>query len=489
MKMPRIRAIASHPIVVTMGIALLIGELLSMIAITQFDPRWVIFLCGVLAAAAIASVSRHANARWLVARRTSQLKMLRDKLAAEMRLRAQAEQTATRSSSDIELLGAKLPAMLAYIDMGGVVRDHNGAFAAWVGERDDAIDGHRIEEVLGPAAFAEVEKDLDLAMAGSKVRVERTQTLVNGTISRLLVQYLPHFGADRAVAGIFAILTDAGPDDVAAVVERPDEVDADSAVVQRIVAALECDEFCLFSQSIAPLRESYDGPSFQEILLRLKVEEENHLPAGSFLPIAEEHGLLPQLDRWVVRKVLGSASAASAKPAVFMVNIAAATIAEGGFAGFVREQLALQGRDGGILGFEFDESEVAASPRAYHDFIERLKGSGCRFAVSGFGRNPSSLHFLKQLGVNYLKLDGGIVLNVLHSPADLALLKVVNRVAHAEGMLTVAECVEDDLTRAALKRIDTDFVQGFGISSPRLLGSPESRLAPSALPPADKIAA
>jgi EAL domain-containing protein (putative c-di-GMP-specific phosphodiesterase class I) len=79
---------------------------------------------------------------------------------------------------------------------------------------------------------------------------------------------------------------------------------------------------------------------------------------------------------------------------------------------------------------------------------------------------------------------------VLRSPADLALLQVVNRVAHAAGMVTVAECVENDLTRAALKRIDTDFVQGFGISSPRMLGSPEGDVPPAvALPAAARIAA
>jgi EAL domain-containing protein (putative c-di-GMP-specific phosphodiesterase class I)/PAS domain-containing protein len=489
--MPRIRAIASHPIVAVLGIALLIGELLSMIAISQFDPRWVIFLCGILAAATIAAVSRHANDRWIIARRTSQLKLLRGKLAVESGLRANADQVLARSTADVDLFDANQPAMLAYVDQGGVVRHHNRAFARWVGLSDDAIDGHRIEEVLGPAAFSQVEKDLDLAMAGSKVRVERTQTLGNGTISRVFVQYIPHFGADRKVAGLFSILTDAGPDDEAVTVDRPDEADADSLVVQRIVAALERDEFCLFSQSIASLDDEYGGPSFCEVLLRLKVEEENHLPAGSFLPVAEEHGLLPHLDHWVVRKVLSLASAAgNATPRVFMVNVAAATILESDFAAFVLEQLTIHGLDGGVLGFEFTEAEVAASPHAYRDFINRLKARGCHFAVSGFGRNPASLHFFRQLGVSYLKLDGSIVLNVLNSPADLSLLKVVNRVAHAAGMLTVAECVEDDLTRAALKRIDTDFVQGFGISRPRMLGAPESRVPPPAARPAvHKIAA
>jgi len=393
MKAHRVLALASHPIVATLGVALLIGELLSMIALTRFDSRWVVFLCGILAAAAIASVSRHANDRWLITRRTAQLKMLRGRLAEETRLRKHAEHMFARSEA------AAAP----------------------------------------PVATA------------------------------------------PATVTVTAIAT----------VDRPVEIDADSLVVQRIVTALEGDEFCLFSQSIAPLGEGYRGPSLCEVLLRLKVEEENHLPAGSFLSVAEEHGLLPHLDRWVVRTVLDRAAAeAGAEPRVYMVNVAAETILEGGFAGFVLEQLALHGLEGGVLGFEFTEADVSASPDAYQDFIGALKASGCRFAVSGFGRNPSSLHALKKLGVNCVKLDGGIVLNVLGSPADLALLQVVNRVAHAAGMVTVAECVEDDLTRAALKRIDTDFVQGFGISGPRMLGSPGMGVPPAvALPAPDRIAA
>jgi EAL domain-containing protein (putative c-di-GMP-specific phosphodiesterase class I) len=388
-KAPRLLAVASHPVVATFGVVLLTGELLSMIALTRFDSRWVIFLCGILAAAAIASVSRHANDRWLIARRTVQLKMLRSKLAEETRLRKHAERMFARSE--------------------GVAAQ--------------------------PAATV--------------------------------------------------------PETVPATVDSPADTDADSLVVQRIVTALERDEFCLFSQSIVPLGEGYRGPSLCEILLRLKVEEENHLPAGSFLSVAEEHGLLPHLDCWVVRTVLDRARAAGgAEPRVFRVNVAAATILEGGFAPFVLEQLALHGLDGGVLSFEFSEADVVASPDAYRDFIGALKDSGCRFAVSGFGRNPASLHALKKLGVDCVKLDGGIVLNVLRSPADLALLQVVNRVAHAAGMVTVAECVENDLTRAALKRIDTDFVQGFGISSPRMLGSPEGDVPPAvALPAAARIAA
>jgi EAL domain-containing protein (putative c-di-GMP-specific phosphodiesterase class I) len=246
-------------------------------------------------------------------------------------------------------------------------------------------------------------------------------------------------------------------------------------------AALANDEFCLYSQAIAPLGNESREVALHEVLLRMNEEEENHLPPGTFLPLAEELGLLHEVDRWVIRHIVDyAAGAGRGERAVYLVNLAGPTVLDAGFAPFVRERLEAAGVSGVSLCFELIEADVLARPAAYRDFIGSFAGSGCRFAVSGFGRNPLALQLIRKLGVDFLKLDAGLVLSVLRSPAALAKVKAVNKAAHAAGMRTIAECVENDTTRAALERVETDFAQGFGVAQPRLMGG--------ALTPADSPA-
>ncbi|HEX7558731.1 MAG TPA: EAL domain-containing protein, partial [Usitatibacter sp.] len=134
-----------------------------------------------------------------------------------------------------------------------------------------------------------------------------------------------------------------------------------------------------------------------------------------------------------------------------------------------------RGVDGRALCFELTEGDVLSHATAYRAFIAALEGSGCRFAVSGFGCNPKSVRFFQQLRVNFVKLDGGVIFNVLRKPAELARVKAINQAAHDTGMLTIAECVETESARAALERCGTDFAQGFSIGEP----GPMARLAPT----------
>jgi len=231
--------------------------------------------------------------------------------------------------------------------------------------------------------------------------------------------------------------------------------------------------------------------AMREVLVRMNVEEENHLPPGEFLPVAEELGLLHEIDRWVVTHVVDFVARANPKrPSAYFVNLAGTTIDDPAFAKFVRATLAARAVDGKALCFELAEADVLSHATAYRAFVVALEGSGCRFAVSGFGCNPMSLRFFQQLHLNFVKLDGGVIFNVLRKPAELARVKAINQAAHAAGMLTVAECVESELTRAALERSGTDFAQGFSIGAPRpmvLLDEPDAPSGPR--PPMEATAA
>jgi EAL domain-containing protein (putative c-di-GMP-specific phosphodiesterase class I)/PAS domain-containing protein len=477
MKLWRMPAKAS-PYVAALSTGLLIAMMIATMSLTAFERQWIVFLSGALAAAVFAFVSRATGSRWTIARRTSQLNAVRAKLATESRLLAVAEKELTRLGAYEQFADVSMPAMLAYVDAAGIVRYHNHAYASWVDLPASVIDGRPLEQSLGRTIDSGVETHLADALQGKEVRYERAHESASGQASRLFVQYLPRFGDGGKVNGVFAIITDITPPVIPrAVAQRVVEAGPPADVAVRLVAALERDEFCLYYQSIVALGAAGEGASFCEVLLRLKEEEDNLLPPGSFLPIAEEHGLMPQVDRWVVRHVLDIAAVERiGGDPVYFVNIAAPTVTEGKLAEFVRAELAARALDGSILCFEFPEPDVLANPRAYRDLISALEGSKCRFAVSGFGRNPASIQFFMKLRMNYFKLDGGIVLGVLRDPGDLAIVKVINETAHRAGMQVVAQCVEDEATRAALHRVGTDFVQGFGIARPRPMGRTEEAL-------------
>ncbi|MBI2959671.1 MAG: EAL domain-containing protein [Betaproteobacteria bacterium] len=242
-----------------------------------------------------------------------------------------------------------------------------------------------------------------------------------------------------------------------------------TSAADRLNAALQNDEFCLFGQVIAPL--AGEARPLCEILIRLIEEEQNLMPPGAFLPLAEEYGLMPSLDRWVVRNVIAwQAKRRRADPdrtaMLCCINLSAATIADPDFAAHVREQLSIADFSGASLCFELGEGDVAAHAGAAARQSALLKEAGCRIALSGFGHNTVSLEVLKNLPVDYIKIDGTVVLNILRDQVELAKATAINRVAHAVGIKTIAEFVESDQILARLREIGIDYAQGFGISRP-----------------------
>lgn len=239
----------------------------------------------------------------------------------------------------------------------------------------------------------------------------------------------------------------------------------------RIVAALEQDEFRLYYQRIVAVAQDQDRPEHYEILIRLLEEEQNLMPPGAFFPVAEQFGLMPRLDRWVVHNVLQWASGhgrVSAHPAtsMFCINLAVATMEDAEFPDYVRGELQASGMPGGTLCFELDESEISARRTSAATFVRNIRELGCHATLCGFGRGQVSIERLKTLGVDFVKIDGSIVLGILRNPVDLAKLTAINRVAQTLGIRTIAEFVESDEIMAKLAQIKVDYAQGFGISRP-----------------------
>jgi EAL domain-containing protein (putative c-di-GMP-specific phosphodiesterase class I) len=234
----------------------------------------------------------------------------------------------------------------------------------------------------------------------------------------------------------------------------------------RLREALDYDHFRLFAQQVVALQPenaAQGGIAMAEVLVRLREEEARMLPPGDFLPAFEHYRMMAELDRWVLRYALRHLEQGAGK---LSVNVSAQTIEEPGFAPFVAIQLRLASLDPGSLVIEIDESDVIDRRAAAERFAAEMKGIGCRLLIDGFARRSVSFEPLKALRVDYVKVDGTIVRNILRSPSAAAKLKAIVRVGEVTRVGVIAECVEDEAILANLKLLNVGYAQGFGVHKP-----------------------
>jgi len=235
----------------------------------------------------------------------------------------------------------------------------------------------------------------------------------------------------------------------------------------RLRSALSNNEFCLYAQEIKPVANVKGQATLFELLLRLQEEEDGLMPPGAFIPIAEEYGMLPDLDRWVVKHILAWASRKSVRQSViYSVNVAGPTLSSRGFPELVALELKRYKLGGSILCFEIAEADAVADVPAASDFVRKLAALGCHTAICGFGQAAGSYSLIKNMPVDYIKIDGSIVMGATRNAVDLTKLKAIARVARATNRNTVAEFVESDETIDVLKNLGVDLAQGFGVAKP-----------------------
>ncbi len=241
------------------------------------------------------------------------------------------------------------------------------------------------------------------------------------------------------------------------------------AANRSILAAINGNEFALMSQRIVPLPGSASGPEHREVLIRLLEEESGLIPPGAFFPLAEEHGLLPQLDRWVLSKVLETMMRPGNAPlpgSLHFINVSRDTLHDQDFPAFAADQLRRTGLDGARVCLEISEVDLVLNPDVASSFAHAIRQLGCRIAISGFGRDFDAMALLKRLPVDFLKIDGGIVRQLARYPVPLGRAAAIVKLAAAAGIGTIAEMVEDDATLAKVRDLGLGFAQGFWISRP-----------------------
>ncbi|MBM4197739.1 MAG: EAL domain-containing protein [Gammaproteobacteria bacterium] len=237
----------------------------------------------------------------------------------------------------------------------------------------------------------------------------------------------------------------------------------------RITSALEESRFELFRMPIQPLQEKEYGMHY-EILLRMRDEQGALVSPDLFITAAERYGITPRIDRWVVETAfrwLVSEADERERLALCSINLSGLSLVDDDFLPFVIRQFQRSGLDARKICFEITETSAIASYAQASRFINALKDLGCRFALDDFGTGLSSFGYLKHFPVDFLKIDGSFVKEILHDPIDREMVRSINEIGHLTGKKTIAEYAANAEIITMLKGMGIDYAQGYGISEPK----------------------
>lgn len=241
--------------------------------------------------------------------------------------------------------------------------------------------------------------------------------------------------------------------------------------VTRIPKALEDNRFRLFYQPIVPIaksgRISHSLVTHAEVLLRLEDETGKIVSPMAFIPAAERYHLMHKIDRWVIQTLFRQiAQQPHCAEPVYAVNLSGASLNDEQFITFVQEQFAVTGIAPESICFEITETVAITNLSKAAAVMRLLKSTGCSFALDDFGSGMSSFAYLKNLPVDYLKIDGTFVREIVNDPIAASMVEAIAKIAKVMGIKTIAEFVEDDLILAKLQVLEVDYAQGYGISPP-----------------------
>jgi EAL domain-containing protein (putative c-di-GMP-specific phosphodiesterase class I) len=243
----------------------------------------------------------------------------------------------------------------------------------------------------------------------------------------------------------------------------------DAILANDILEACENNDFVLYRQLIVECDEVQSDGLHYEILLRLKKTDQSILPPGAFIPAAERMKLMPIIDRWVVEHTLmwlADNPEHLKKLSLVAINLSGQTLADHAFGRYVEALLNDYSIPADKLCFEITETAAIARLSEATKFIDHMKCLGCKFSLDDFGSGLSSFTYLKTLDIDFLKIDGAFVKDIIKDENDHLFVDSINRIGHGLGKKTIAEFVETDEIRQELQKIGVDFVQGYGISRP-----------------------
>ncbi len=359
---------------------------------------------------------------------------------------------------------------LATLDSDGRLTYMNEAAEALLGFSEAELRGkvlHELTHHRRPDGSPLALEDCPIRAArrdGETVRVA-DDTFIRRNGTELAVSYTASpFATSEGVEGCALVFRD-----ISEVKAREQKLRSDAEKLTRIDAitgALAEERFVLHAQPIVDLRS---GAVVQrELLLRMREPDGTIEGPGSFLPVAEEYGLIGEIDRWVIAR--GIAIAATGLPVE--LNVSGCSIGDRLVLDHITACLARTGADPGLIVFELTETAIVADEQAARAFAEGLHELGCKLALDDFGTGYGSFTYLKQLPVDFLKIDVEFVRDIAVNDASRRLVEAVVGIAASFGLATVGEGVEDARTLEILASLGVDFAQGYHLGRPAPLEEP-----------------
>jgi diguanylate cyclase (GGDEF)-like protein/PAS domain S-box-containing protein len=300
-----------------------------------------------------------------------------------------------------------------------------------------------ITKSLRDGAMVRIEDDIFIVRSGRELPVAYTST---------------PFATGGGVQGCVVIFQDVAARKQAEAEQRSDAETL--ACINRVEDAIAEDRFVLYAQPIVDLRT---GETVQhELLLRMRERDGQLVAPGAFLHVAEQYALIGEIDWWVIK--CAAQIAASGCPVE--LNISARSIGDLDVLEHIERSIEQTGADPANLVFEITETAIVEDEAAARRFAERLHLAGCKLALDDFGTGYGGFTYLKQIPVDYLKIDIEFVRDLLTNRASSHVVQAVVALAHDFDLETVAEGVEDPATLELLRELGVDFAQGYHIARP-----------------------
>lgn len=425
----------------------------------------------------------------------NQLSITKERLGNEIKHRLWAEKTASENKIKSQFIDENFPVMLAYFNTELRCRYHNRIFRRWFGLNPDQIDGHFLTEFSNEEFFSDIQNNIEKILSGKTIHNERVLKSIKGFPYIFTEQYLPHIDNKGKAIGFYTLHTPRAQEksrtssknnkdenkiklelkqsivtstdnDIKLQQNNQPPSSRSGITAARIAQAIDGEEFNLYCQRIIPIKSPNSSSLHYEILIRMHEEENNLMPPGSFLPLVDQFQMMPKLDRWIISHIVQWMSAHPGANSVFHLNLAKDTLKDLAFPNFIQDQLRKTKVAGSNLCFEIEVSDAKDNMTDVHIFTQKIHELGCLASLCSFSDNPESLNLQSKIKVDYLKIDGSIVCNILRDDEDLAKIKTIHQLAQKANVKTIAELVETDDIIAKLQEIGINYAQGFGIAKP-----------------------
>jgi len=485
---PKISAVKSFS---SGAVALIVASLLIAFnhSLIIIESHVVAGLWAILLTTILIMVVQIAHTEKIFSKQFAQLATQKERLANEIKYRLWAEKTSLENKARLQIVDENFPVMLAYFNSEQQCCYHNRAFRQWFGLRPEQIENRFFKEFLNRPLFSEISNDIARVLSGETVQNQHVQQLANQASCVVTSHLAPHFDAAGKIIGFYVLYT---PRLMKKGEEIKDQAKAEHSLPQedknkqdsgenaaqepprafmdssrRIIQAIEQDKFHLYCQSIIPASLNQDTPTYYEVLIRMAEEESNLIPPGAFLPFIEKYGLMPRLDGWVVKKVVHYlANNLFDDQVSFCINLARSTFEDPSFADHVKALLNTVAVEPRRICFEIETSDAIAHLQTTAQFTKKLQQSGCLISLCSFNHDRTSFDLLKHIRSDFLKIDGGLICNILHDEEDLKKVENISKFARALKIKTIGELVEAQDIQEKLIRIGVDYVQGFKVGRP-----------------------